>query len=715
MDAMTDSQDSWLMNGALREHVEELAMRLVLNSPAEGRARAGEYAAAFAGIGKEAQAAGRVDVAELALELAQVARGETCDPNELDRSLQEGIAKLQEALETEVPATPVSTEPTGPEKKTQPARSPALNALAQDPELLSDFVLESREHLDSIETLCLALEQDPGNAEAVHTIFRGFHTIKGLAGFLDLSEAQEVAHEAENVLDRARNSVLQINSEVIDVILAAADFLKAWVDRLDAELKRQTPRATPPPGNILARIHGLLHAGQAQPEAVSSNPAPPAVTHPEAAKPERQPSASAGKGDGGAASHEPATPPAESTQAETATTKTAGATAESRAVKVDTAKLDYLVDMAGEMVIAQSMVRHDPDLAALKSPRIQRNLSQLARITSEIQKTSMSMRLVPIGHLFQRMARLVRDLSRKMGKPAELEMTGEDTEIDRNIVEELADPLMHMVRNALDHGLEDPAGRSKAAKNPVGRIGLRAYHQAGHVIIEISDDGRGLDKDRILARATEKGLVSPSAALSEQEIFNLIFEPGFSTAAQVTDVSGRGVGMDVVRKHIQKLRGRTEIRSTLGQGSVFLLKLPLTLAIIDGLVVGVGEERYILPMFAVREMFRPTPDVLSTVQNRSEMVLVRGSLLPIIRLYQRFRVKPHSEDPCQGLLIVTESETRRFCLLVDELIGKQEVVIKTLGETFKHVQGIAGGAILGDGRVGLILDLDGLFTSRANE
>jgi two-component system chemotaxis sensor kinase CheA len=208
--------------------------------------------------------------------------------------------------------------------------------------------------------------------------------------------------------------------------------------------------------------------------------------------------------------------------------------------------------------------------------------------------------------------------------------------------------------------------------------------------------------------------VTDCSAMSELEILNLIFLPGFSTATQITDVSGRGVGMDVVRKHIQKLRGRTEIRSEPGQGSTFLLKLPLTLAIVDGLVVGVGEERYILPMFAVREMFRPTPDAVSTVQNRAEMVQVRGKLLPMVRLYERFRVKPRSEDPCQGLLIVTESETRRFCLLVDHLIGKQEVVIKSLGEAFKHIQGIAGGAILGDGRVGLILELDGLFASRTN-
>jgi two-component system chemotaxis sensor kinase CheA len=302
-----------------------------------------------------------------------------------------------------------------------------------------------------------------------------------------------------------------------------------------------------------------------------------------------------------------------------------------------------------------------------------------------------------------------------MGKPAELDISGEDTEIDRTIVEELADPLMHMVRNSLDHGIEDPEARAEAGKNPVARIGLRACHQAGHIVIEISDDGRGLNAERILSKAMEKGLVGNPEHLSENDVFHLIFEPGFSTAAQVTDVSGRGVGMDVVRKQIQKLRGHVEIQSREGLGATFTLKVPLTLAIIDGLVVGVGAERYIVPLFAVREMFRPTPEAIFTVQNRGEMVMVRENLLAVVRLYRKFGVKPHSEDPCQALLIVAEGEGHRFCLMVDQLIGKQEAVIKSLGETFKKISGITGGAILGDGRVALILDLAGLIKERAHE
>jgi len=271
---------------------------------------------------------------------------------------------------------------------------------------------------------------------------------------------------------------------------------------------------------------------------------------------------------------------------------------------------------------------------------------------------------------------------------------------------------MHMVRNALDHGIESPSHREAAGKKGTAQLSLKAYHQAGQVVVEIADDGRGLERPKIVAKAVERGLIASAEGLSDTDIYNLIFLPGFSTASCVTNVSGRGVGMDVVRRHIEKLRGRVEIRSIPGHGSQFLLKLPLTLAIIDGLVVGVGAERYIVPLFAVREMFRPTAEILWTVQQRSEMALVRGALLPVHRLYQKFGVIPTSEDPLQSVLVVAEVEGQRYCLLVDELIGKQEVVIKSLGETFRSVAWVAGGAILGDGRVGLILDLDRLFKEK---
>jgi two-component system, chemotaxis family, sensor kinase CheA len=574
------------------------------------------------------------------------------------------------------------------------------NALAADPELLGEFIAEAREHLTAIEFQALAIEQDPSNRDAIHAIFRAFHTIKGLAGFLDLNAMQAVAHEVETVLDLARNEQLRMTPEVIDAILESKDFLNTWV----AAMETMTPGAGLPSGPtgtaLIERIQAFV-AGEGPstadpvPEAAPTSGLQDLARAVAAAPPEPEPEV-----------ENPAPPEASQP----------GARRKDVAlVKIQTVKLDYLVDMVGEMVIAQSLIRHDPDLAAENRPRLARNLSQLARITDEVQRTAMSMRMVSIGQLFNKMSRLVRDLSQKTGKAVELVLQGEDTELDRNIVEELADPLMHMIRNALDHGIESPELRRQAGKSEIARIMLRAGHQSGHIAIDIADDGRGLNRDKILRKAVERGLTVSGAALTDAEVFNFIFHPGFSTADQVTDVSGRGVGMDVVRKHIQKLRGRVDIQSTAGVGTTFRLKLPLTLAIIDALVAGVGGVRYIIPIYAVREMLRPTPDMISTVQGRAEMALVRGSLLPIVRLHQAFNVTPRSTDPCECLLIVAENGVKRYCLMVDELIGKQEVVIKSLGEKFQHVEGVAGGAILGDGRVGLILDLERLFGGGRSE
>jgi two-component system chemotaxis sensor kinase CheA len=600
----------------------------------------------------------------------------------------------------------------------QPAGAVSANPLASDPELLNDFIVESKEHLTSIELQLLTVDQDPGNAEAIHAIFRGFHTIKGMAGFLDLDAVREVAHEVETILDLVRNGTLQITPGVIDRVLESKDYLNGLMTELESML--QTGKTPAPADNkaLIERIRSLSKDGGAstetpvQPEPVteglvelarelSGTPAVPELE------------LSAGPSTENRSENQPENPvaPENPEVVKTTEAKSGGA----RSIKVDTGKLDYLVDMVGEMVIAQSLVKHDPDLATGLKPRLARNLSQLARITADIQRTAMSMRMIPIGQLFQKTGRLVRDLSRKYGKQVELDLQGEDTELDRNIVEELADPLMHMVRNAIDHGIELPEERLRAGKPAAARLTLKAGHQAGHIVIQVSDDGRGLDQGKILRKARERNLIAPGTEPTEDEIFNLIFQPGFSTAEKVTDVSGRGVGMDVVRKHVQKLRGKVDASSTRGQGTSFLMKLPLTLAIIDGLVVGVGTQRYIVPLFAVREMLKPSEDSISTVQATYEAALVRGSLLPVIRLHRRFHVTPRSEKPWESLLIVSESRGRQFCLMVDELIGKQEVVIKSLGETMRNIPGVAGGAILGDGRVGLILDLEGLFGANHSE
>ncbi|MGE5644268.1 MAG: chemotaxis protein CheA [Acidobacteriota bacterium] len=653
----------------LRRKVDELAAAWIVSEARPAPELLRDLAAALAAAGQEAEAAGIARAASIAGSLAGAVAGAAEDAGADLLSLNEALTRGLEEIERAA-----AEAPSGPAAPRRPEAAPA-NPVAHDPELLNDVILESSEHLASVETELLNLERDPANQEAVHTIFRSFHTIKGLAGFLELTEIQQLAHHVESLLDDARNGKLRISPGVADVILASKDYLEQAFRQLAAVLNGAAPQPFAPTGDLIERI-GRAREGVPA-DGAAGEPAPAAGT-----------SATAD-----------AAPAAEPSQA---------ARAESRTVKVETAKLDYLVDMIGELVIAQSQVRHDPSLAVIESPRLQRNMAQLARTTAELQRTGMAMRMVPVGHLFRRMVRLVRDLSRKAGKQANVEIVGEETELDRTIVEELSDPLVHMIRNSVDHGLETAAERAAAGKEPTGRVRLRASHQAGHILIEISDDGRGIDREKVLAKARKNGLIPEDAQLADGDILNLIFEPGFSTAERVTDISGRGVGMDVVRKQVQKLRGRVEIQSEPGRGTTFLVKLPLTLAIIDGLVIATGRERYIVPLFGVRETFRPTPEMISTVCGRGEMALIRGKLLPVLRLYRCFGVKPRTEDPCEAVFIVAENGGRLFCLMVDEVIGKQEVVLKSLGETLKNIPGVSGGAILGDGRVGLVLDLDGI-------
>jgi two-component system chemotaxis sensor kinase CheA len=574
----------------------------------------------------------------------------------------------------------------GPETPPEPVGAVAPPAaLNQDPQLVGDFLMESREHLANIEARLLEIEQGAHTAETLNSAFRSFHTIKGLAGFLEFEVIQRVSHEVETLLDLARNGQLALDPATVDVVLKSGDYLSSWLRYLEAGL-RGAPAAEPgDPGPLIEQVRAAATGNLGAEEEPAGPPreeSPARIEEP------------SGPSDGGK-------PPA-------GARRNGETQSEASLVKVDTAKLEFLVDMVGELVIAQSMLRHNPDLSGLRSARLQRDVTHLSRVTAEVQKTAMAMRMVPVGNLFRRMNRLVRDLARKSGKLAELETQGEDVELDRTIVEVLADPLVHMIRNSMDHGLEAPAEREAAGKPRAGRIRLKASHQAGLIVIEVGDDGRGLDRERILAKAAQRGLVQSDHSLNDAEAYQLIFEPGFSTAEKVTDVSGRGVGMDVVRKQISKLRGRIDIESSPGAGTTFLLRLPLTLAIIDGLVVVVGEERFIVPIFAVREMFKPSVDQIFTVEGRGEMALVRERLMPVVRLGRRLGLNSGSRAPAEGLMIVGEAGARQFCLLVDELVGKQEVVIKSLGPTFRDVRGVAGGAILGDGRVGLILDVAAL-------
>jgi len=381
-------------------------------------------------------------------------------------------------------------------------------------------------------------------------------------------------------------------------------------------------------------------------------------------------------------------------------------------VRVGTEKLDQLVSMVGELVIGQTQVSQNPEIRDSGDQRLTGDIGQLDRITRDLQEVAMSMRMVPIRGTFERMARTVRDLCRKCGKQVDFQMAGEETELDKNVVEELVDPLTHMVRNAVDHGMETPQERGAAGKPETGVVKLEAYHQGGNIVIELSDDGQGLDRDKIRQKAVASGLYREEEQLTDEQIYDVIFQPGLSTADKISDVSGRGVGMDVVRRSMEKLRGTVEVSSEKGSGSTFTTRLPLTLAIIDGMVIGVGEERYVLPLTSIVQSLRPTQEQVFTAMQEGEMVKVQGELHPVVRLYERFAVSPKNENPWESLVVLIEAEGGSCGLVVDDLLGIQQVVIKGLDDDLRNDKSLSGCTILGDGKVGLILDANGLVPSR---
>ncbi len=385
-------------------------------------------------------------------------------------------------------------------------------------------------------------------------------------------------------------------------------------------------------------------------------------------------------------------------------------TAKASSIRVDTDKIDTLINMVGEVVITQSMLGLIGESFTMdKVSQLKRGLAQLERHTRDLQQSVMNIRMLPISFVFSRFPRLVHDISSKLDKKIVLKLVGENTEVDKAVVELINDPLVHLIRNSLDHGIELPADRVEAGKPDTGTIELKAYHRGGHIVIEIIDDGRGLDKDKLLAKAIEKGLVEENNLLTEKQIFELIFMPGFSTAEQLTDISGRGVGMDVVRRNIQSLGGNIEIISELGKGTTIAIHLPLTLAILDGQSVAVGDETYIVPLVSIIESINITERMLNKVAGKGETFRLRNEYLPVIRMRGIFNV--HSSNPAkstEGVLVIVEGQGELCCLLVDELLGQQQVVIKSLEANYRRVEGVSGATILGDGSVALILDVPGL-------
>lgn len=394
-----------------------------------------------------------------------------------------------------------------------------------------------------------------------------------------------------------------------------------------------------------------------------------------------------------------------------------GAQAAATSIRVETNKIDALINMVGELVITQSMlglvgenIEENQAVTAAEIEKMIEGLKQLERNTRELQGAVMQVRMMPISFTFSRFPRLVRDLSSKMGKKIELKLLGETTEVDKTVIEKISDPLVHLVRNSLDHGIEEPAQRLAAGKAETGTIELNALHQGGNILIEIKDDGRGMDKEKLLSKAIEKGLVSADDMLSDKQIFELIFMPGFSTAEVVSDVSGRGVGMDVVRRNIQELGGGVEIDSTPGLGTKMTIRLPLTLAILDGQTVRVGEENYIIPIISIIESIQVKPEMLSRVGGQGETFKLRAEYIPIIKLHDVFNVPNADKVELEnGLLVVVEADGTHVGLFVDDLLGQQQVVIKSLESNYKKIEGFSGATILGDGSVALILDMPGIL------
>ena len=579
-----------------------------------------------------------------------------------------------------------------------------------DVSLATDFITEGLEYIDEIEVNILNLEQNPENMDCINAIFRPFHSIKGVAGFLNLEKIRDLAHNLENLLDRARSSELRVTPPLIDVILDGADALKALILRVKDEIEGQP--STPLKIDLAALVQRIK-----------------VVEKGEEGTPSKKKLGEILISDGvivqddvDVALKTAQNPPPKkigevlieegkvtTKQVSQALRKQTEQSAEASTLRVDTRKLDDLIDMVGEMVITQSMIQQDLSRQVNVDKILVRDIAQFSRITSSLQRTSMSLRMIPIRQTFQRMSRLIRDLAKNAGKIVNIEMVGEETEIDRNMVDEIYNPLVHMVRNAVDHGLEAPEDRIKTGKSEKGLISLRAYHRGGNIVIEISDDGRGLNRQKILDKALKKGLITNTDDVSEQDIYKMILLPGLSTAEKITDVSGRGVGMDVVKQAVEKLRGKMDIESTQGKGTTFITRFPLTLAIIDGMMVKVGQEVYIIPTMAIRQTLRPSREHYNVVVNKGETINVMGQLLALVRLCDLFGVKSESKNPWEAIVVVVESDNRVKCLLVDEVIGKAEVVIKSLGSGLKHVKGVSGGAIMGDGRIGLILDPEGLF------
>lgn len=606
----------------------------------------------------------------------------------------------------------------------------------------SVFFEESQEHLDEMEHLLLDLDVQNPDVEQLNTIFRAAHSIKGGAGIFGFDGLVSVTHVMESLLDKIRQGKMAITAELVDLFLTSVDVLKSiltsyrnntgidWAaaNRLTELLESATAEKSKskkskkvdesfglfanPVVNNTQEAYGFFDAVDTQEaygffEDAESNQEETYGFF------EQTPSidpATSSKADSTA--HTQPTPtaavtPASLSAASGSKTKSTE-TSESSSIRVDVAKVDQLINLVGEIVITQSMMNLiGKSIEGSLGEKYQSIAAELERNTREIQEAVMSIRMLPISFVFNRFPRVVRDLSQKMGKSIDLVIEGGETELDKGLTEKLVDPLTHLVRNSIDHGIESADVRLSRGKNPTGKVVLRAAQQGGSIVISITDDGGGLNRDKILEKAREKNIPVDDNP-TDADVWQLIFAPGFSTAEQVTDVSGRGVGMDVVKRNVQSLGGRIDIESVSGQGATFTIRLPLTLAIVDGMGVSVGNQTFIIPLVNIIESMQPAAKDIKTLAGDDQLLLVRDQYWPILALYKAMQIEPDCTEVHKGIAVLIETNKHKFALFVDALVGQQQVVIKSLEQHYKRVAGVAGATIMGDGSVALILDVESL-------
>jgi len=534
-------------------------------------------------------------------------------------------------------------------------------------ELIRTFLAEAEEAFVHMEQSLVALETRPGDDPLLHGLFRDAHTVKGAAGLVGFDAVRDLAHDLEDVLERMRKHTLAVDDVLITLLLRSVDVLRSAVAEAAAG-------ATAPSQAALAFRRRLAQAAAAAPGSPSSGGPPPP-------------------------------PPPGGAPADEALTlqQPAGS---GRSLRVDVAKLDRMLDLSGEIAIARGRLGELLDRGQATHAEILEAHRETDRLYLDLQELIMKARMVPIGPSFHQHVRTVRDVATSQGKQARLLVEGEEVEVDTAVVEYVRDPLTHMVRNALDHGIETPEVRRAAGKDPVGRLTLRAFHEAGAMVIQVVDDGAGLDRTRIAQKAVATGLASDAGRLSDEDLARIVFEPGFSTAERVTELSGRGVGMDVVRRNVEALRGSVAIESETGHGTTVTIRVPLTLAIIQGFKVGIGDEAYILPLDAVVECLE-LPESESGSPFAHGVVNLRGKPLPYLRLRDHFALD--GKRPERENVVVVQHGAQTAGIVVDALHGESSTVIKPLGTMFKQIPGVAGSSILGNGRVALILDVAGIL------